>query len=52
LVDIKDSISERVKALNADYTSKANFAVHVDVDQSWSGSKEGDISGKRTVKIY
>ncbi|KAF9979761.1 hypothetical protein BGZ65_006054 [Modicella reniformis] len=46
LANIKDGVSERMGALNAGYISKANFAVQIDVDQSWSGSKEADIADR------
>ncbi|KAF9114620.1 GPI transamidase component [Mortierella sp. AM989] len=42
--EIKEGVERRVEELNAGYISKAKLPAHFIIDQSWSGSKESDIS--------
>ncbi|KAI8353867.1 phosphatidylinositol-glycan biosynthesis class S protein [Mortierella sp. GBAus27b] len=41
LAGIRHNVAERVKGLNAGHNSKAEFALEIHVDQSWSGDAAG-----------
>ncbi|KAI8602010.1 phosphatidylinositol-glycan biosynthesis class S protein [Dissophora ornata] len=46
LTGIEEKVGKQMEGLNAAYASKARLSVQVAVSQSWSGSKEADITDR------